>query len=99
MSHDTDEAENGDGGGDGVRAWLVERVFDDRGLVTLVYATPDGERALRRELSAAALERFEVTAARTVPADDLAAAPPEERDRYAAEARRMRERHAPEDPV
>jgi hypothetical protein len=81
------------------RTWLVERGFDDRGLVTLVYATPDGERLLRRELSSAALGRVDVTAARDVPAGDLRAVDPAERERYAAEARRMRERHDAADAV
>jgi hypothetical protein len=76
-----------------------ERGFDDRGPVTLVYTMPDGERALRRGLSAAAPGRVDVTAARTVPPADLASTDSDGGDRYAAEARRMRERHAPGEPV
>jgi len=90
-----------EGGGDsGVRLWLVERSYDDRNLLCLVYATPDGERALRRELSAAALDRAAVTAARTAdPADLRPVEDAADRERYAAEAARMADRHAPDDPV
>jgi hypothetical protein len=79
-----------------VRTWLVERDYDDRGLVSLVYATPDGERALRRELSARMLQRNPTTAARDVPESDLEPVPAEERERYRREAARVRERHDPD---
>ena len=54
-----------------VRCWLVERSYDDRGLVTVVYATPDGERHLRKELSSRMLSRNPVTAATDADADRL----------------------------
>jgi hypothetical protein len=86
----------GDGGEGTVRTWLVERDYDDRGLVSLVYATPDGERALRRELSARMLQRNPTTAARDVPASALEPVPEADRERYRREARRVRERHEPD---
>jgi hypothetical protein len=79
-----------------VRVWLVERDYDDRGLVSLVYATPDGERALRRELSARMLQRNPTTAGREVPVADLAPVPEGDRDRYRREAARVRENHDPD---
>lgn len=85
---------------DSVRCWLVERTFDDRNLVTLVYATPDGERYNQRELSSNMLDRVDVTAARDVPRDDLE--PVEDADtsdRYADEASRMSAEHDPNDAV
>lgn len=83
-----------------MRCWLVERDYDDKGLVRLVYATPDGRRSVMQERSAAMLGRTDVTAAidvdpgRLEPVDDA-----ETRDRYAAEAGRMADRHDPEESV
>jgi hypothetical protein len=74
-----------------VRTWLVERSYDDRGLVTLVYATPDGERHVRREVAMNVLRRSPATAARDVEADSLTPTPEADRERYAAEAERVRE--------
>ncbi|MFQ3320223.1 MAG: hypothetical protein ACI80F_002301, partial [Natronomonas sp.] len=36
---------------DSVRVWLVERTYgdDEQNLIILTYATPDGERYLRKE--------------------------------------------------
>lgn len=80
-----------------VRCWLVERTYDDRGLVRVVYATPDGERVARRELSARMLENTPVTAARDVDDDDLEpVTDPETRERYAREAERVRENNDPD---
>lgn len=87
---------------DAVRAWLVERSYDDRGLITMVYATPDGERARRKELSATVMNQRGVapTAATEVDAADLDEVTDEEtRDRYAKEVARMRETHDPDDEV
>ncbi|MFB6073713.1 MAG: hypothetical protein ABEJ89_01725 [Haloarculaceae archaeon] len=82
------------------RCWLVERDYSDKGLVTLVYATPDGERALRMQRSSNMLARSPVTAARDVEAADLQpVADPGDRERYAGEAARMAERHDPDDEV
>lgn len=83
-----------------VRTWLVERSYDSRNLITLVYATPDGERTQTRELSSTMLERTAVTAARDVAPDDLApVTDPETRERYATEAERVRENNAPNEEI
>lgn len=83
-----------------LQLWLVDRTYDDKGLLVLEYATPDGTRSLKRERAAAAMQGMDVTAAievdrdRTEPVteDDLL-------DRYGSEATRMRERHDPDDTV
>jgi hypothetical protein len=82
------------------RVWLVERSYSDKGLVTLVYATTDGERRLRMQRSANMLQSTDVTAATDVDPDRLTAvSDPADRDRYAMEAERMRERHDPDEAV
>jgi hypothetical protein len=84
--------------GETVRCWLVEREYDDRGLLRLVYATPGGSRHLRRERSAAI--GGEVTAAVEVEEDRLHPVEDGElRERYAAEVDRVRARHEPDDPI
>lgn len=84
-----------------VRCWLVERTYSDKGLVSLVYAAPDGRRAFRRQRAPPALrEAGGVTAAVTVDADALdPVADADARERYAAEAARMAESHEPDDRV
>ena len=83
-----------------VRCWLVERDYWDKDLVTLVYATPDGERTLTSQRSSNMLVHKPVTAAQDVPEADLEpVTDAAERERYAAEAERMREQHDPEDTV
>ncbi|MFC5971964.1 hypothetical protein ACFPYI_11535 [Halomarina salina] len=83
-----------------VQLWLAERDYDDRNLVTLVYATPDGERYQRHERSAHLLSRQGVSAATAADPSDLEPVDDEEtRDRYAGEVDRMRERHDPDDDV
>jgi len=106
---DGDEDARGDGrdagsGGDGesVRVWLVERDVDQRDLVTLTYATPDGERVLRRQHAAATMRTrgMDVTAALTVdPAELEPVADDATRERYAAEATRMATDNDPGDVV
>ncbi|MHB9287741.1 hypothetical protein ACKVMT_11975 [Halobacteriales archaeon Cl-PHB] len=82
------------------QVWLVERDYDDKGLVTLVYATPDGQRHVTRERSANMLRSTTVTAAdemnseKLEPVDD-----PDLVERYSSEAARMAERHDPDDAV
>jgi hypothetical protein len=86
------------------QVWMVERTFseDSPHILVIVYATPDGKRYLQKER---AYNRFcgnapEVTAA--IEASDEELSPvrdPERRDRYAAEAERMMERHDPDDAV
>jgi hypothetical protein len=83
------------------RLWLVERTYDDKGLISLVYATPDGEGVRRIERAPIAVERSGgVTAA--VDADPSGLIPVEAddlRERYATEAKRMAENHDPEETV
>ena len=82
-----------------VRTWLVERDYDDRGLVSLVYATPDGERALRREVSARMLQRDPTTAGRDVAPEDLEPVPEADRERYRREVERVRADHDPDEEI
>jgi hypothetical protein len=85
--------------GDDVRLWLVDRQYHDKNLITLVYATTDGEWYLRKQLSHHLLQRKPVTAAVTVPADRPEPTPPEDRERYATQADRMATDHDPDDTV
>jgi hypothetical protein len=90
--------------GDTTRVWMVERTFsaDSPHILVIVYATPDGEQYLRKER---AFNRFggsapDVTAALDAAVSDLAPVEDaERRERYAAEADRMRDRHDPDDSV
>ncbi|MFC6864017.1 hypothetical protein ACFQGE_11185 [Halomicroarcula sp. GCM10025817] len=84
-----------------VRCWLVERSsYGDERVVTLVYATPEGDRQLKKQLSTNLLMQKAVTAAvdvdpgRLEPVEDA-----ETRDRYATEASRMAEQHDPGEEV
>ncbi|MEF8822054.1 MAG: hypothetical protein V5A52_07235 [Halovenus sp.] len=81
--------------------WLVERNYgQDEDLVTLVYATPDGSLALKKQLSHNMLYGKTITAAREEARDDLDEVRDEEtKQRYAEEAARMAEKHDPEDTV
>jgi hypothetical protein len=98
---DSDGGDGGDEEAEDVRVWLVDREVDSRDLVTLTYATPDGERVFERVLALAVLNQGGgVTAARTVDPGRLdAVAAADRRERYAEEAARMADRHAPEDAV
>lgn len=83
-----------------MQCWLVERDYDDKGLIRLVYATEDGARRLISERSPAMLRRDSVTAAIDVPSDRLEpVADPDTRDRYASAVSAVRARHDPDDPV
>ena len=87
-------------GVDAVRCWLVEREYTDKGLVTLVYAEPGGERAAVMQRSSNMLARTDVTAARDVDVDELEPVDdPETRERYANEVERTSESHAPDDAL
>jgi hypothetical protein len=82
------------------RLWLAERTYTDRDLVVLVYATPDGKRQRRKELSSTMLRRTTVTAAIEADADDLESVDdPATRERYATEIERVRKKHDPDDPI
>jgi hypothetical protein len=82
-----------------MQCWLVERDFDDKGLVRLVYATRDGSRQVLRERSAARLRRDDVTAAIEADEDQLEPVDDDLRERYASEVARMVERHDPDDTL
>lgn len=85
-----------------VRVWLVERTYDDRNLITLVYATVDGEQMLQKEIAATLMHRQEsgATAAIDVDPERLSATPDAETtERYAVEAARMKEQYNPDDEV
>lgn len=85
---------------DTARTWLVERDYNDRDLIILLYATPDGQRVFRREMAATAMDRVTVTAARDVTPNDLESVDDTEtRRRYASEAERMAAEHEPGDEV
>jgi len=82
------------------RVWLVDRTYSDKGMVSLVYATVEGDRYLRRQLSEQMLARTDVTAGMDVDPDRLEpVADGAERDRFAAGAARMADRHDVDDVV
>lgn len=84
-----------------IRVWLVERSYgNDEDLVTLVFATIDGTKQLKKQLSHNMLYGKQITAARTEQPANLDEVKDEEtRDRYANEASRMAEKHDPDDEV
>jgi len=82
-----------------VRVWLVDRTYNDKGMVELVYATPDGERYHHRQLSEPMLVQKSVTAAEDVAEDRLEPTPEDEREYYGSEATRMSEEHDPDEEV
>ena len=86
-----------------VRVWLVERTYsdDEQNLIILTYATTDGERYFRKER---ALTSFgdvrDTTAAVDAAPDNLGTVDDaDEREQYAAEARRMADLHDPDDTI
>ena len=81
--------------------WLVEREYDDRNLISFVYATTDGTHQLRKELSATLLQQRSepVTAAIEVDEDELAPVDPNQQERYATEAQSVAENNDPDDPI
>lgn len=81
------------------QVWLVERDYSDKGLVTLTYARTDGSQYHRRQLSQNLLARTEVTAATEVEPDRLEPTADGTRERYAAEAARMQDKHEPDEEV
>lgn len=88
---------------DAVRVWLVERTYsdDEQNLIILTYATPDGERYFRKERALTSFtDTRDTTAAVEADPTDLGAVDdPDLIARYAAEARRMRDRHEPDDAI
>ncbi|WP_058366963.1 hypothetical protein [Haloparvum sedimenti] len=88
---------------DGVRVWLVERTYsdDEQNLIILTYATPEGDRYYRKERALTSFSDVrDTTAAVEVDETDLGAVDdPGLQEQYAAEARRMREVHDPDDVI
>jgi hypothetical protein len=86
-------------GDEQVRCWLVERDYWDEDVITLVYATPDGEQFHQRQLAANLVVGLDVTAAKEFDPGDLESTPAADRERYRSEARRIRDSHDPDDPL
>ena len=85
---------------DDERLWLVDRTYTDKGLVSLVYATTDGEHQLHKQRSMNMLNQVDVTAAVDADPASLDAVDDEDtRERYADEATRMAEQHDPDEAV
>ena len=83
------------------RVWLVGRDVDGRDLVTMTYATRDGERAFVRQAALESLARrdgptaaLDVDDGRLDPVED-----PETVERYATEAERVADSHDPDDAI
>ena len=88
---------------DPVRVWLVERTYsdDEQNLIILTYATPDGRRYYRKERALTSLtDSRDTTAAIAADPGNLGTVDdPDLRERYAAEASRMRDAHDPDDVI
>ena len=87
---------------DTVRVWLVERTYsdDEQNIVILVYATPDGERYLRKERALTSFgDHRDTTASIDADPRNLGETDEEKREQYAAEADRMAAKHDPEDLI
>ena len=86
-----------------VRVWLVERTYsdDEQNLIILTYATPDGERYFRKERALTSFTdvRDTTAAVEASPGNLGQVEDPAERERYAAEAQRMADRHEPSDVI
>ena len=82
------------------RLWLVERSYDDRNLISFVYATTNGEYQLRKELSMTLLQqRGPQTAAIEADKSDLNEVDESDRERFATEAQKMAADHEPDDEI
>ena len=88
---------------DPVRVWLVERTYsdDEQNLIILTYATPDGRRYYRKEraLTSFTDSRDTTAAVEAEPGNLGTVDDPDMRERYAAEASRMRDAHDPADVI
>jgi hypothetical protein len=91
-NEDTDET---------IRVWMVERGYTNRDLITLVYATPDGERAIHNERAAATMGGGSgVSAARDIDPKRLEPVEGEETiGRYRQEAERTIENYGPDETI
>jgi hypothetical protein len=86
-----------------VRVWLVERTYsdDEQNLIILVYATPDGERYLRKERALTSFSDVRpTTAAIDADPENLGRVDDAEtREWYEEEASRMAADHEPMDTI
>lgn len=86
-----------------VRVWLVERTYsdDEQNLIILVYATPDGERYLRKERALTSFSDVRpTTAAIDADSGNLGQVDdPETREWYDEEASRMAAKHDPDETI
>lgn len=82
---------------DTIQCWLVERTYDDKGLIRIVYAPSDGSGQFITERAAA--RGTDATAAVSVDPDRLDPIDEEKAERYASEAERMAERHDPDESI
>jgi hypothetical protein len=100
MTEDSDETSE-EGETETIRVWMVERGYTNRDLITLVYATPDGKRALHNERAAATMGRGSgVSAARDVDSERLSPVTEEETvERYRQEAKRTIEGYDPDETI
>ena len=93
----------GDESRESTRLWLVERTYsdDEQNIVILTYATPDGERYLRKERALTSFSdvRDTTAAVEATPEEIGRVADPSLEDQYATEARRMRRAHDPDDAI
>ncbi|OIB57363.1 hypothetical protein [Natrialba sp. SSL1] len=81
-----------------VRVWLVEHGYNNRDLILLKHATPDGSQIFRKEVASQALDT--VSAAKEASDANLETVEdPAVQERYADEAARMAEKHDSDDPV
>jgi hypothetical protein len=82
---------------DSIQCWLVERTYDDKGLIRIVYAPTDGSGQFITERAAAtgaeATAGIEIDPAKLDPTDE------ENAERYAKEAARMAARHDPDESI
>lgn len=82
---------------DGVRVWFVGREYTDKGMLTVRYATPDGEERFEKQQSLNAPDPTaarEIDSAKLTPVADDAVV-----ERYRTEVARVRESNDPDDPV
>ncbi|MFB6138226.1 MAG: hypothetical protein ABEJ42_07820 [Halobacteriaceae archaeon] len=88
--------------GEAVRVWLAERTYsdDEQNVVILEYATPEGDRYLRKELAAGAALDRPTPVSITVDPDRLAPVQNEAvRERYAATVAETRADHDVDDTL
>jgi len=82
------------------RLWLVERSYDDRNLISFVYATTDGQYQLRKELSMTLLQqRGPQTAAIEAEESELSRVDESDQERFKTEAEKMADKHEPDDEI